>query len=892
MKLQDSKNSTRAPLLPAALVLGLGIGLLLGVEAAGAAELDYYLPEGVEYDDAIPTPDSVLGFDVGDWHVRHDLLVQYMRTLAEASDRAVLEIQGHTHERRPQPLLIVTSPENHARLEEIRLAHVELTDPTVDAPTAKALESMPVVVFLGYSIHGNEASGANASLLATYHFVAGQGADIEKQLDEAVILFDPSLNPDGIGRFAQWANMHRSTGPLVADSSSREHNEVWPGGRTNHYWFDLNRDWLLLQHPESRNRVRTLHRWKPNLVGDFHEMGTNSTFFFQPGVPSRKNPLIPQRNVEITNRLAEFHARALEADQRLFYTEEGFDDFYPGKGSTYPDVQGAIGILFEQASSRGHLQESVNGDLSFSFGIKNQFLASLSMVEGVVALRKDFLDHQITFFRDAYREARSDARGAFVYQTAGDPARAHLMDQLLARHQIEVFELASDVVLGDLRFSSGTARIVPLLQPQYTLIRSLFEETSEYEDSTFYDVSSWTLPLAFDADSAALGQSWSRDLLGEALSRKVLSEPMDAGDFEPEPSYAYLFEWNSFFAPRALNRLQRAGVKARVATRPFTATLDTGARDFDRGTVLVQTGMSGNSELDLPELLAEVAQEDGIDIYKVTRGLTPRGIDIGSSSFVPLTAPRPAILGGRGMAGYEAGEIWHLLDHRFGVEVPVLDVGDLPRIDLDRYTHLLLPSGSLAPLSTRIEAVTDWIEAGGVLVAQRSAATWVQENVLDRAREMPSDDETPAQETEGSRRSYADYSAERAQQLVSGAIVQVELDLTHPIAYGVRDSRLPVFRTWATLLPKSENPYENVGIYSADPHLSGFISSENRDRIGDTAAIVAARKGRGLVVQFMDNLNFRAYFHGSMKVYLNSLFFSDAVGFTTAPDSWLEEAAE
>ena len=369
--------------------------LLFSCTGLFAQDLKYYLPDSVSYNADIPKPKDVIYHEVGEWHVTHDRLVNYMKAIATAApDRVKLEMMGLSYESRPQVLLIITSKKNHANLEQIRQQHLQLSDPSKSASVN--IDNMPIVVYIGHSIHGNEASGANASLLSAYYLAAAQGKQIDDMLDNTVILFDPSFNPDGLQRFSTWANQHKSKN-LVSDPNSREFNEVWPGGRFNHYWFDLNRDWLPAVHVESQNRLGWFHKWKPNILTDHHEQGSNATFFFQPGVPSRVNPLTPVKNQELTAKLGTFHAKYLDHIGSLYFTKENYDDFYYGKGSTYPDINGAIGILFEQASSRGHLQQTANGLLSFPATIKNQFVTALSTLEGANALRKEFLSFQRDF---------------------------------------------------------------------------------------------------------------------------------------------------------------------------------------------------------------------------------------------------------------------------------------------------------------------------------------------------------------------------------------------------------------------------------------------------------------------------------------------------------------
>ncbi|WP_317129632.1 M14 family zinc carboxypeptidase [Aureibaculum algae] len=308
------------------------------IYAQEKVDLNYYLPQNVSYNADIPTPESVIGFQVGEWHVSHDKLVYYMKALAKASDRISIEERGKTYEGRPLLLLTITSVTNHKNLETIRTEHLKLSDATNSAVN---LSEMPVVLYQGFSIHGNEPSGANAGLLAAYYLAAAEGKEIDEMLDKTIILFDPSFNPDGLNRFASWVNIHKNQN-ITSDNNDREYNEVWPGGRTNHYWFDMNRDWLVTQLPESQARIKTFHKWKPNILTDHHEMGTNSSFFFQPGIPSRTHPLTPKLNQKLTAKIGEYHAKAFDKIGSLYFTEERYDDFYYGKGSTFPDINGGL----------------------------------------------------------------------------------------------------------------------------------------------------------------------------------------------------------------------------------------------------------------------------------------------------------------------------------------------------------------------------------------------------------------------------------------------------------------------------------------------------------------------------------------------------------------------
>ena len=361
-------------------------------------DLNYFLKNHDTYNQNIPKPSNfTLGNkEIGSSHISHDRLVQYMFALANSSDRITLINRGETYEGRPLILLIITSKKNHQNLESIRKEHLSLNSTKI----IDDFSEMPIVIYQGYSIHGNEPSGSNAAMLYAYHLAASNNKELLNSLDKSIILLDPSMNPDGLQRFAHWANTNKGE-ILNPDSNDREFDENWPRGRTNHYWFDMNRDWLPVQLPESEVRIKTFHNWSPNILTDHHEMGTNSTFFYQPGIPSRVNPLTPKKNQILTEEIGKFHAKNLSEIGSLFYSEEDYDDFYYGKGSTFPDINGSIGILFEQGSSRGHLQESVNGPLSFPFTIKNQLTVSLSTLEASIKMKDSILSYQYDFFKNS-----------------------------------------------------------------------------------------------------------------------------------------------------------------------------------------------------------------------------------------------------------------------------------------------------------------------------------------------------------------------------------------------------------------------------------------------------------------------------------------------------------
>ena len=839
--------------------------LLFLVNYLFSQDLKYYLPDSVTYNPSIPKPKDIIYHEVGEYHVTHDRLVNYMKAIAAAApERVKLETMGFTYEQRPQVLLIITSPRNQQRLEEIRTQHVQLTDPSKSA--SLDIESMPIVVWMGHSIHGNEQSGTNASLLSAYYLAAAQGKPIDELLENTVILLDPSFNPDGMQRFSTWVNQHRSKN-LVSDPNDREYNEVWPGGRFNHYWFDLNRDWLPAVHVESQNRLKWFHRWKPNILTDHHEQGSNATFFFQPGVPSRVNPLTPAKNQELTARLGKFHAAFLDRIGSLYFTKEAYDDFYYGKGSTYPDVNGSIGILFEQASSRGHLQETANGLLTFPFTIKNQFTTALSTLEGAKTLRKEFLQWQKDFYKTAMTESAVSPVKAFVFGDVNDRAKTVNFVEMLLRHQIEVYGLKTGIVAAGNDFKPAASFVVPVNQPQYRLIRSIFEKSFGYKDSLFYDITTWTMPLAFGLPCAELNAAQFRTgLTGD----RIIEVPGIKGELiggNGSSDYAYLFEWDGLYAPRALYELQKAGVLVKAATHIFEIPWKGESRRFDYGTILIPVKAQTIAADKLLTMIRETAERNYLEVFALQSGHVLSGSDLGSSKFAVVAKPSVAMITGSGVNALDAGEVWHLLDQRMNIPATHLEPAMFNRANMDKYNTLIMVGGNYNELNK--EKLKSWVQQGGTLILTEEAVSWAAQNGISAVSFKKA--KAPVDSTQ--RQIYADREQVDGAQRVSGAIFGADADITNPLAFGYNQKTISLFKANTVFMEKSKNPYATPFYYGSHPMQSGWVSKENGDAIKNSAAVIVNTVGNGRVINIADNPNFRAFWLGGSKLFLNAIFF-------------------
>lgn len=845
------------------------LALMFSFSSLSARTALEYLPADADPDPAIPAPESILGWEVGDWHVGHDQLVHYMQALAAASPRVSIKVTGHTHEQRPLLQLAITSESNQQNLDALRQQHLE--------------GDGPLVVWLGYSVHGDEPSGSNASLLAAYYLASSRSAFVKELLEGSIILIDPSINPDGLNRFASWANSNAGKAP-VADPVTRQHVQDWPGGRTNHYLFDLNRDWLPLVHPSSRARITEYHRWLPHVLTDHHEQTGYPGFFFQPGVPSRQNPLTPEENLSLTRALAQFHSKAMDEAGQPHFTEDAYDDFYYGKGSTYPDINGSIGILFEQKAIRGQELTTSNGTETFRMAVANQLRMSLSSLRGSWAMRDRLKAYQSGFHEAMLERARSKNYAAWVVGDDGDPARAREFLDILDLHRIEYRALTENVRAGSVEFTAGHAWVIPARQRQFGLIEAIMEQRTRFQDNTFYDVSAWTLPLAYNLPFATVGRL------------PASQEPAESSTgLTPDPrAAAWAVPWNQLGAPALLQELLTGGVKVRTAIQPFSAQTANGLVAFSPGTLVIQAGIQTSEALERCQESLSRAALGGLVVRSLDSTLTVAGPDLGSKHFKIVNPVNPLLLGGEGTSSYGVGAQWFVLDDRLRIPTTMINQQNLQDVNLWDYTHLLMADGEYDSLGDGNKSmVARWVKDGGVLVTINRASAWAEQLCYEaKPEDCPVEEPAPGQDKPAEARAYSDFADDKARQVIGGAIVSSMLDLSHPLAFGFTRSELPLFRRGTTLLKPSDNPYSTPVRYTKDPLLAGFVGDERLDAFRGQPAVIAEKKGAGAVVRFANTPVFRGFWRGTERLYINALYFGQVIDSTDLPEFTLPPKPE
>ncbi|GIX17488.1 MAG: peptidase M14 [Rhodothalassiaceae bacterium] len=852
------------------------LGQLLG--AAPARADDDFFGSNARFDPAVPAPAAVLGHAIGARPARVEAITGYLKLLGARSPRVKAEVIGRSFEGREIVLLAISSPANLARLDEIRRQRIARIE-TGAAPRDPA--AAPLIVWLNYGVHGAEASGLEAVVPTAYWLAASEDPEVAGWLEKAVILLVAPFNPDGHARRVDW--VERWSGAVANPDPQHFLHELWIDARTNHYGFDLNRQWLLLTQPESRAWQAAWQRWRPHVSADFHEMGRTSSYYFHPGAPSRRNPLIPEALRRFADRIADAHRAALDATGRLYYSEESFDNFYPGKGSTYPQLNGGVGFLFEAATANGGLVETPEGLRSLRDNVRTHFLTSLSTIRGAVALKDELLAYERDWAAETAALARADAVKADVVH-GGDPRVLADFASVLTAHGIRVHRLARTLTLDGETFPAGTSLIIPRDQPQYRMVATLFDRVREFSDSIFYDVSAWTLPDAYGlAHGQVTGRRFDPDLLGAAVSdaEELLPEP----PAPPENAYGYLVDWRDLAAARAAFRLLDAGVEVYGAMREFTAPLvGGGTAAYPAGTLFVPARGNQEGRRRAHALLTELSRKLRLPVAAVASGHTPdAGRDFGArQSFAPLARPRVLLAVEDGLQRYEWGAVWFLLDRRLGIPVTMMPLSAIPGRDLRAYTHLVLVGGRSPALDDRAKAALErWVRAGGTLVAFKQQAVWAARQWLAPEEKADKPERNGADgDADGAvpRLAYAEMPRWLAERQIGGAIFESLVDRTHPLAFGYGRDRIASMKNTTLVLPAPRHPFAAVAVYDGkEPLISGFASDENLRRIAGTPMLLADGLGRGRLVLFADEPTFRATFRGTERLFVNSLFFAPVI---------------
>jgi len=862
----------------ARLLLTLVCFLIFSTQATSQLLNDRFtFDEDLEYSDDIQSPAEFLGYEPGEAYSHHYQLGAYLKHLAESSDRVELVTYGQTYEGRDLWLAIITSEENQSNLEDIRQNNLRLADMDLSESEASGLiENSPAIVWLSYGVHGNEASSAEAAIQAAYRMAAAEDNETSRFRDEAVTIIDPLLNPDGRDRYVTWYKSSRAH-MLNTDPVDLEHDEIWPGGRTNHYWFDLNRDWVWLVHPESRGRIAEYQKWMPQVHLDLHEQGFNSNYFTMPGTTPR-NEQLPDAYEDWADRFGRGAIEEFDKHQINYATREAFDFFYPGYGSSYPSLMGGIGMLAEQGghSRGGRAVETEDGYvLTLQQRIFDHYKNSISTVRTAVDNRTELL----SYFRETLNPENSKVETeAYILPNNPYDLTYDVIDIML-KQGVEVEQATEDFSLRDATdyregvserrsFSEGDF-IIRKNQTNHLFVTTLFEPKMAFGDSVMYDMSVWSIPMAYNLDAYYVNDdpSVETSLLTEQPQR-------DSGVMNASATYAFVIDWNQPNAPKALAELWREDYRVRAAEKEFTI----GGRTFSRGTLIVLGGRNYKKRNSMARDMQELAEYAGVMIHGLDTGRMDEGMDLGSRSGMVLHQPKTAMLIDRPFSSYTAGQIWFQFDRNVEYGISRIRSWRLGSVDLSEYDVIILPdmwgSGNFG--DSEIETLKQWVRQGGTLVAAEGAAfAMASESMEFVSVGMTGDEENEDDEVEETLPPFTPYDARSDSaglRNIPGAAFRSHLDTTHPLAFGVKEEIFSLTYNTDQFVPSDD--YSVVGYYDDNPSdllASGYASQENLEQAAGNVFAGVVSMGSGQVVLLSDNTQYRMFWRGPERLMINAV---------------------
>ena len=825
------------------------------------AQENYFYPNAGKLNPAIPSPAQFLGYNIGEQHTRHERIVEYIKELDRLSDRVTSEIIGETFEHRAQITAVFTDPKNQQNIESIRQAHLA-------GQKNGATKNVPLVIHLAYNVHGNEPSSSEAAMLTAYYLTASESEETKQWLSQMVITMDPNINPDGRDRHTSWVNMHKGF-PPVADPNDREHNEIWPGGRFNHYWFDLNRDWFLATFPETRNRINFFHKWRPYVQTDHHEMGTNSTLYFDPGEEASNNPVVPGYLYKnIYPKFSEYFTKAANNIGSMYFTKEAFDKLYPGYGSSYINFYGGAGFLFEQGSSRGHVQETTTIPITFAFTIRNHFTQSLATIKASLAEKNALLELRKNFYETGKKQAEASVIKGYLFGDTQDFNRTKAFVDLLQIHRVDVYEVPNSKQF-----------YVPVAQDNHIMVRTIFENQIPYKDSSFYDASTWSLIHAFNLPYTEIKSAFAA---GVKINDPLLSNNSSV----VKSAYAYIVNNTDYNIHKFIFDLQKQGVIVQTATRPFSINIASKDKQFGYGTIVISVQQQTLSSEKVYEIIQAASKDANLEVHSINTGYSNSGIDLGSNYVRTLKKPEAIMIIGTGVAASEAGEVWHLLDQRLSMPITKADILTFSRIDLTRYNTMIMVSGNYALLDkSSVDKIKAWIQNGNTLITIKGGAEWAIKNGITKHKLI-------TDSVFSSTRQFYDKAVEiEGAKALGGSIFKIDLDTTHPVGYGFTNKYVSVYKNGLTFFQKSTNPYNTVAQYLNEPVVGGYVHATTLKKMRNNPSILVGQEGMGRVVLFADEPNFRGAWYGTNKLFLNALFYGSLISVPSVVANELTEDA-
>ena len=871
----------------------------LAVLPAAAQKFEYW--PGASYDPRIPTYQTILGYEAGERITSHTGILRYLDALAAAaSPRIKIFDYAESWEGRRLVYAAVGSEANIRRLPEIRAAMQKLADPrrTPEPEARKIMAGLPAVVWLSYGVHGNEISSPDAALLTAYHLLAARKDKMaDAILANTLVLICPTQNPDGRDRFIQHYEQNRGLEP-DASQSAAERNEPWPGGRSNHYLFDMNRDWIALTQPEIRGQVKALLEWFPLVYADLHEMGTDSTYYFAPEAEPY-NPHITKEQREGIHIFGKNNARWFDRFGFDYFTREVYDGFYPGYGDSWPAYHGAVSMTYEQASVRGLVVRKSNGAIMhFRDSVRHHFTASLSTAECAAANREKLLEGFYRYRASAIDEGQKENVREYILPRGRDASATDKLAGLLVEQGVEVKRALAPFTAGGRQYAPGTY-VVPLGQPAKRLIRTLLDASTPLDQpfisaeearrrrrqrSEIYDVTAWSLPLMFNVEAVARPEP-SEGKFEAAKPLRILPGEVRGG----KASVAYLVPWGSAAAGRLLAAALREDLRVLSSDKAFALN----GSKFPSGTLILKVA---DNPADLPDRIARLARTTGADIHATNTGWVDEGVNFGSRYVNVMRKAAIAMAWDTPVSSTAAGATRFVLERQFGYPVTPIRTAQLGTADLHRFHVLILPSGGnyvQAMGKAGVQRLKEWVAAGGTLIGISEALGFLADkNVAllalaqeDLVREPDGVKKPEAASKDEARvpgkllATEGDFAKailpdRELPDSVPGVLLRARLDSNHWLAAGAAETVTALVQGRGIYAPIKLDKGANAAYFDAADKLlaSGYLWEENRKQLAYKPLLVVQPEGRGFVIGFTADPNYRAYIDGMNVLFLNAVF--------------------
>jgi hypothetical protein len=811
----------------------------------------------------LKSPEAFLGYKVGTHYTPHYRIVQYFQHLAkEAPQQLKLEQYGETNEGRPLLLATIASTQNLSNIEAIRTNNLRLANSTRDK--AAPNENAPAIVWLSYNVHGNETSSSEAAMLTAYELVNPSNSRSQQWLQNTVVLIDPCLNPDGRDRYVNWYTtvIGQTINP---EPIAREHREPWPGGRSNHYNFDLNRDWAWQTQKESQHRLKVYNTWLPQVHVDFHEQGVNEPYYFAPAAEPFHEVITPWQR-EFQTMIGKNHARYFDKEGWLYFTKERFDLFYPSYGDTYPTYHGAIGMTYEQGGIRAGLGIiNEDGDtLTLVDRVQHHFTTGISTVE----ITSQQAARVVKEFRNYFTNVLAKPAGEFkswVIKNDGTD-RVSRLTSLLDKNLVD-WSYASSASYSGLNYFTGKSEsfkaepgdiVINLNQPKGNFVKVLFERNSAITDSATYDITAWSMPYVYGLKAYGITNFITATTKTTPAFKDIAVDPN---------AYAYAIKWDGLNSAKFLAAALKKGLKVRFTQQPFQS----GNQNFEKGSLLVTK--VANSGKDILKEVQQIAAETKSQLYSIPSGFVDKGYDFGSSNVRIINAPKVALLAGENISSLGFGELWHFFDTQLKYPVTVMSANDFIREGMNTYDVLILADGSYDFFNKKElnDDLKAWVRRGGKIIALENAVAQMARADWGIKMKDGEDKKSEGKSDYSVLRKFENRERDWLKNSMPGSIFRLELDNTHPLGFGYPD--------YYYSLKQDGNLYEffkedgwNVGVIKRDNYVSGFAGSDIRPKLNDALLIGAQDMGRGQVIYFADNPIFRSFWENGKLLLCNALF--------------------